>query len=222
MRQRAVGATRRALVAARLRGDGAGRRRLRSARHRRRSRRATGSPSPGRTLLGDGAAWIWRLGGEVLPAATWVLDRWHLTEARRRALRAALPDKAQRAPWSARLEERLEVGDVPGALAVLAEVAAVAPHPALAGFAGYLTTLAPAIPNYAERRAAGQRIGSGGIEKGRRRGGQPAAQRAARHALVAGPHRGDRGAARGAPQRRLGPPRPARPGHSEMYRLFAH
>jgi hypothetical protein len=116
-------------------------------------------------LFGDGAGWIWRLGQDVLPGAVWVLDRWHLTDARRRALRAALPDKAVRAPWSARLEERLEVGDVPGAVAVLAEVAALAPHDALTAFAGYLTTLAPAIPNYAARRAAGERIGSGGIEK---------------------------------------------------------
>jgi hypothetical protein len=118
------------------------------------------------TLLGDGAAWIWRLGGEVLPEAVWVLDRWHLTEARRRALRAALPDKTLRTPWSARLEERLELGDVLGALAVLDDVAVVAPHEALTAFADYLTTLAPAIPNYAARRAAGERIGSGGIEKG--------------------------------------------------------
>lgn len=117
-------------------------------------------------LFGDGAAWIWRLGGEMLPAAAWVLDRWHLTDARRRALRAALPDKALRAPWSERVEARLEVGDVPGAVAVLAEVALIAPHPALDEFAGYVTTLAPAIPNYAARRAAGERIGSGGIEKG--------------------------------------------------------
>jgi hypothetical protein len=117
-------------------------------------------------LFGDGARWIWGLGATMLPEATPVLDRWHLTDARRRALRAALPDKTLRAPWSARLEERLEVGDVPGALAVLAEVAAVAPHPALTEFAGYITTLAPCIPNYAVRRAAGQRIGSGGIEKG--------------------------------------------------------
>lgn len=95
-----------------------------------------------------------------------MLDRWHLTDARRRALRAALPDKTERAPWSARVEERLEVGDVAGALAVRDEVAALAPHAALAAFAGYLTTLAPCIPNYAERRAAGERIGSGGIEKG--------------------------------------------------------
>lgn len=118
------------------------------------------------TLLGDGAAWIWRLGGELLPEATWVLDRWHLADARRRALRAALPDKTLRAPWSARLEEQLEQGDVAGTLATLAEVAAIAPHAALTEFAGYLTTLAPAIPNYAARRAAGERIGSGGIEKG--------------------------------------------------------
>lgn len=117
-------------------------------------------------LFGDGAAWVWGLGAEILPEATRVLDRWHLTDARRRALRAALPDKAERAPWSERVEARLEAGDVPGAVAVLAELAAVAPHDKLAAFADYLTTLAPAIPDYAARRAAGQRIGSGGVEKG--------------------------------------------------------
>jgi hypothetical protein len=117
-------------------------------------------------LFGDGAAWIWRLGGALLPDATRILDRWHLRDARRRALRAALPDKAERAPWSARVEDCLEVGDVAGAVAVLAEVAAVAPHAALDEFAGYLTALVPAIPNYADRRAAGARIGSGGVEKG--------------------------------------------------------
>jgi hypothetical protein len=117
-------------------------------------------------LFGDGAGWIWRLGGDLLPEAVWILDRWHLTDARRRALRAALPDKAERAPWSARVEDHLEVGDVPGTLAVLEELAAVAPHETLVAFAGYLTTLAPAIPDYAARRAAGERIGSGGVEKG--------------------------------------------------------
>lgn len=117
-------------------------------------------------VFGDGAGWIWRLSGEVLPEATWILDRWHLREARRRALRAALPDKAIRAPWSERVEAHLEVGDVPNAVAVLADIARIAPHPALDAFIGYLTTLAPAIPNYADRRAAGHRIGSGGIEKG--------------------------------------------------------
>jgi hypothetical protein len=117
-------------------------------------------------LFGDGAGWIWRLGGELLPAAIWVLDRWHLTDARRRALRAALPDKGERAPWSARLEDRLEVGDVPGAVAALTDLAARVAHPALDEFAAYITTLAPAIPDYAARRAAGARVGSGGIEKG--------------------------------------------------------
>lgn len=128
--------------------------------------RVNGFATPNQTVLGDGAAWIWRLGAALLPDATPVLDRWHLHEARRRALRAALPDKATRAPWTARIEDRLEVGDVPGAVAVLQELAAMAPHPRLTEFADYLTTLAPCIPNYAERRAAGQRIGSGGIEKG--------------------------------------------------------
>ncbi|HET8646922.1 MAG TPA: UPF0236 family protein, partial [Vicinamibacteria bacterium] len=118
------------------------------------------------TLLGDGAGWIWRFGDAALPDADDVLDRWHLRQARRRALRGALPDKTERAPWSERLETLLEVGDVPGTLAVLAAVAAVAAHPALEEFAGYLSALAPCIPNYAARRAAGERIGSGAIEKG--------------------------------------------------------
>jgi hypothetical protein len=117
-------------------------------------------------VFGDGASWIWRLGADLLPTAIWVLDRWHLTDARRRALRAALPDKGERAPWSARLEDRLEVGDVAGAVAALTELAARVPHPALEAFAAYITTLAPAIPNYAARRASGARVGSGGIEKG--------------------------------------------------------
>jgi hypothetical protein len=124
-----------------------------------------GFAAPQQTLLGDGAGWIWHVGAEALPAATGVLDRWHLRDARRRALRAALPDKAARAPWSARLEALLEVGDVPGAVVALADLAAVAPHPALDDFAQYLTTLAPHIPDYAARRAAGERIGSGAVEK---------------------------------------------------------
>jgi len=125
-----------------------------------------GFAAPNQTLLGDGAGWIWHFGDDALPEATDVLDRWHLREARRRALRAALPDKTARAPWSERLEAVLEVGDVPGALAVLAELAVHTPHPALEEFARYLTTLAPHIPDYAARRAAGERIGSGAIEKG--------------------------------------------------------
>lgn len=128
--------------------------------------RLDGFAAGSQTLLGDGAAWIWRLGDDLLPTATHVLDRWHLTQARRKALRAALPDKAERAPWSARLETALETGDVPAALAALAELRPVAAHPALDDFADYLRTLAPRIPNYAARRDAGARIGSGGIEKG--------------------------------------------------------
>jgi hypothetical protein len=127
---------------------------------------ANGYAAPVQVVLGDGAGWIWRLGDDDFPAAAKVLDRWHLSQARRRALRAAIPDKDARAPWSARLEELLEVGDVPGALKALAALEQEAPHEALAEFADYLTKLAPRIPDYAARRAAGERIGSGGIEKG--------------------------------------------------------
>jgi hypothetical protein len=125
-----------------------------------------GYEAPDPTWLGDGAAWIWRLRETVLAAATAVLDRWHLRDQRRRALRAALPDKAARAPWSTVLEAHLEAGAVEEALAVLAELAGQHPHPALTEFATYLRTQAPRIPNYAARRAAGQTIGNGVSEKG--------------------------------------------------------
>lgn len=118
------------------------------------------------TLLGDGAAWIWRLGAAILPDATPVLDRWHLRDARRRATRAAVPDKVERAPWSAQLEEALEAGAVDTACAVLARMAQQYPHPALGEFATYLRNQAARIPDYAARRAAGETIGSGVGEKG--------------------------------------------------------
>ena len=118
------------------------------------------------TLLGDGAEWIWRLGAAILPDATSVLDRWHLREARRRATRAAVPDKEERRPWSVRLEEALEVGNVPEAMRIVAAMQQQYPHPALAAFSTYLSNQQGRIPNYAARRAVGETIGSGVGEKG--------------------------------------------------------
>ena len=124
-----------------------------------------GFASDAQTLLGDGATWIWRLGAEIVPQATAVLDRWHLRDARRRATRAAVPDKIARAPWSRRLEDALDVGDVPEALRVLGEMQQQSAHPALGEFATYLCNHAIRIPNYAARQEAGQTIGSGAGEK---------------------------------------------------------
>lgn len=118
------------------------------------------------TLLGDGAAWIWGLGGTILAEATPVLDRWHLADAWRRTLRRAVSEADQRAAWAARIEPCLEGGDVPGALAVLAELTEASDAPAVGEFAAFLAAQAPRIPNYAARRAAGLPIGSGGVEKG--------------------------------------------------------
>jgi len=118
------------------------------------------------TVLGDGAAWIWRLGADLLPTATQVLDRWHLRDARRRATRAAIPDKAIRQPWSVQLEEAFDSGAVTRALMVLAEMQRQYPHPALGEFAGYVRNHAGRIPDYAARQAAGRTIGSGAVEKG--------------------------------------------------------
>lgn len=160
-----TGRTRRALVgrryAATMRGVRRFEQRLTAAVHR-----INGFAAPDQTVLGDGAGWIWRVATDNFPEATPVLDRWHLREQRRRALRAALPDKEARAPWSERIEDALERGDVAAAIAAVREVQAVAPHDGLEEFIGYLTGLAPQIPDYAARRAAGQRIGRGGAEKG--------------------------------------------------------
>lgn len=125
-----------------------------------------GFTAAAQTLLGDGAAWIWHLGAAILPDATPVLDRWHLRDARRRATRAAVPDKTERAPWSIQLEDALEVGAVAVACAVLAQMTQQYPHPALGTFATYLGNQAERIPDYAARRAAGETIGSGVGEKG--------------------------------------------------------
>jgi hypothetical protein len=128
--------------------------------------RVDGFTSPVQTLLGDGAAWIWRLGGEIAPDATPVLDRWHLGDARRRATRTAVPDKTIRQPWSICLEDALDIGDVPTALSLLARMQQHYPHRALEEFAEYLRAQAGRIPDYAARRAAGETIGSGAVEKG--------------------------------------------------------
>jgi hypothetical protein len=106
------------------------------------------------------------LAAEVVPEATVVLDRWHLRDARRRATRAAVPDKEERRPWSAQLEERLDVGDVPAALQVVAAMQRRYPHAALTEFATYPDNQRERIPNYAARQAAGETIGSGSGEKG--------------------------------------------------------
>jgi len=125
-----------------------------------------GYEAPEQTLLGDGAGWIWALGRAILAEATPVLDRWHLADARRRALRRAVADEGARAAWTERIETCLGTGDVPGALAVLAELAQAIAEPAVEEFAAFLGEHAPCIPDYAARRAAGQPIGSGGVEKG--------------------------------------------------------
>jgi hypothetical protein len=128
--------------------------------------RRNGYEAAEQTLLGDGAEWIWRLGRRILVEATPVLDRWHLADARQRALRRAIPDEEQRAAWTERGEACLGKGDVAGALAVLADLALEVAAPQVAEFAAFLRDHAPCIPDYAARRAAGQPIGSGGVEKG--------------------------------------------------------
>jgi hypothetical protein len=85
---------------------------------------------------------------------------------RRRATRAAIPDKAIRPPWSMRLEEAFDRGAVASALGVRTEMMQQYPHPALGKFAGYVRNHAGRIPDYTARQEAGRTIGSGAVEKG--------------------------------------------------------
>jgi hypothetical protein len=134
--------------------------------------RRNGYAAPEQTLLGDGAAWIWTLWRAILAEATAVLDRWHLADARRRALRRGVAEAEERTVWAQRLDAHLELGNVPAALQVLTELTQALPPAAteaagaITGFAAFLATQAPRIPDYAARRAAGLPIGSGGVEKG--------------------------------------------------------
>jgi hypothetical protein len=125
-----------------------------------------GYEAPEQTLLGDGAEWIWTLGGAVVAEATPVLDRWHLADAQARALRKAVADEEERAGWADRIAACLGKGDVAGAIAALAELAEAAPHPAVPELSDFLAGQARRIPDYAARRAAGLPVGSGGVEKG--------------------------------------------------------
>lgn len=71
-----------------------------------------------------------------------------------------------RQPWSVGLEDALDSGDVLTALGILAQMQRQYPHRALEAFARYLRTHPGRIPNHAARRAAGETIGSGAVEKG--------------------------------------------------------
>jgi hypothetical protein len=127
-----------------------------------------GYDATAQTLRGDGAAWIWTLGETILPDAEPVLDRWHVGDARRRALRQAVPDKGERTPWTSRVEACLEQGDVTGAITALDELAAqLGPERAepVRQFMAFVEGQRGHIPDYAARRTAGLPIGSGAVEK---------------------------------------------------------
>lgn len=121
------------------------------------------------TLLGDGARWLGELFRERLGSGSrdeLVLDWYHLRKkCQDRVSRMGGSRSAKRALLK-RLLRALWEGDGAGALAQLEEYRPSARNEAaLEELAQYLRRHEPAIPNYRERRAQRQYIGSGPVEK---------------------------------------------------------
>ena len=69
-------------------------------------------------VLGDGAAWIWRLADEHFPAATQIVDLYHAREhIHELATLAARLLRGHRQDWLAERLTELDAGDIPALLA---------------------------------------------------------------------------------------------------------
>ena len=89
------------------------------ARVRRAAQRGGFGPATRSVVLGDGAAWIWRLAQEEFPGAIQIVDLWHAKEHPWEVSQAIHgPGEAADAWARARCDE-LDAGDLPAVLAAL-------------------------------------------------------------------------------------------------------
>jgi hypothetical protein len=122
-------------------------------------------------VLGDGAGWIKTQADLHFPRALKSLDWGHVERVVHKAIRAALPGNAkrvQRKALHASLPEQLWLGDVEGAIGVLAglrppgEGETIA---ALEGAIGYLEGQRAWLGSYAHWQEEGYAVGSGLVER---------------------------------------------------------
>ena len=110
-------------------------------------------------VTADGAAWIWRLCADLFPCAVQVVDWFHACQHLAQAAQARFPDDPTAAlPWTADLKALLFKGEIHLILQQFDRYA-------LTDFANYFSEHTRRM-QYAQFRADGFPIGSGGVESG--------------------------------------------------------
>ena len=115
-----------------------------------------------RVILGDGAAWIWKLGTELFPGAVQIVDWFHAAENLWKVARALLPgDQTAREHWAEARCKELRHGCLDALLATLRAHAGTCEQ---AARCVHYIERNRARMRYPAFRAAGLQIGSGVVE----------------------------------------------------------
>jgi hypothetical protein len=120
-------------------------------------------------VLGDGAAWIWRLAAEHFPGAVQIVDLWHAREHVWKVAHAVFGrGNPQAAAWAKPACDLLSEGKLPALLTMIEQLPAISPEPGAARSvpeieADYFRSNALRM-RYPIFRAQGMQIGSGVAE----------------------------------------------------------
>ena len=115
-------------------------------------------------MLGDGAAWIWRLAAEHFPGAIQIVDLFHAKEHLHTVSKALYPDDSDYArQWADIRCDELDEGDLVQVLSVLRSHAATCDK--AAECAAYIDNNRDRM-QYADFRAQGLCVASGVVESG--------------------------------------------------------
>jgi len=120
-------------------------------------------------VLGDGAAWIWRVAAEQFPGAVQIVDLWHAREHVWKVARSVLgKDPSQQTTWASHACDLLSEGRIEELVAEIVALPAVPPEPDATRSlpeieADYFRTHAERM-RYPTFRAQGMQIGSGVAE----------------------------------------------------------
>jgi hypothetical protein len=137
-----------------------------------------------RTVLGDGAVWIWNLAEELFPGATQIVDLWHAKEHLwnvAKAIYGAGSDLAEQ--WAKQRRDELDDGKIDDILAALALHAKT--NEQARKCVDYVTRNRHRM-RYPEFRAQGLCVGSGVVEAGCKTAIGVRCKRAGMHWTVAG------------------------------------